>query len=85
MLDYETILAWVVIGGFAGWMAGLSVEGYGFGLLGNAIVGIVGAALAGFAAHLLGIRIESKLGGFLAATLGAVVLLAFIGLLRRVR
>ena len=44
----ESIIAWIVIGAIAGWLAGLLVTGYGFGLIGNIIVGIVGAAIAGF-------------------------------------
>jgi len=35
-------IIWLVIGGIAGWLAGLLVKGYGFGLLGNIVVGIVG-------------------------------------------
>ena len=39
MLAFESILAWIVIGAIAGWLAGLIVEGYGFGLIGNIVVG----------------------------------------------
>ena len=45
MLQQESILTWIVIGGVAGWLAGLIVEGYGFGLLGNIALGILGAAV----------------------------------------
>ena len=48
MLAFETIIAWIVIGAIAGWLAGLIVKGYGFGLIGNIVVGIVGAGIAGF-------------------------------------
>jgi uncharacterized membrane protein YeaQ/YmgE (transglycosylase-associated protein family) len=37
------IIIWLVIGGVAGWLAGLRVKGYGFGVLGNIVVGIIGA------------------------------------------
>lgn len=83
MLDFGSIVTWIVIGGIAGWMAGLIVEGYGFGLLGNIVVGFIGAAIAGLVAPLLGLSIETKLGNIIAATLGAVVLLLVVGRLRQ--
>ncbi len=83
MFDFGSIVTWIVIGGIAGWIAGLIVEGYGFGLLGNIIVGIIGAAIAGLVTPLLGLSIETKLGNIIAATLGAIILLLLIGGLRR--
>ena len=44
----EDIIIWLVIGGVAGWLAGLLVKGYAFGLVGNIVVGIVGAIIAGW-------------------------------------
>ena len=40
------IIAALIIGGIAGWLAGLIVRGAGFGLIGNIVVGIIGALLA---------------------------------------
>ena len=71
VFDYEAILAWIIIGGIAGWMAGLIVEGYGFGLIGNIVVGIMGAAIAGVITPMIGLHIDTKLGSIVAATLGA--------------
>ena len=78
MLDFGSIVTWIVIGGLAGWMAALIVEGYGFGLLGNIIVGIIGAGIAGLVTPLVGMNIETKLGNIIAATLGAVLLLLIV-------
>ena len=83
MFGLDDIIAWIVIGGVAGWLAALIVEGYGFGVLGNILVGIMGAAIAGLIAPLLGIDLETKLGEIIAATLGAVGLLLIVGALRR--
>jgi len=83
MLAPESIIAWIIIGAIAGWLAGLLVKGYGFGLIGNIVVGIVGAAVAGFLASQLHLYTESALGNIVAATLGAVILLLLIGLVRR--
>jgi uncharacterized membrane protein YeaQ/YmgE (transglycosylase-associated protein family) len=78
------IIIWLIIGAIAGWLAGLIVKGFGFGLIGNIVVGIVGAVIAGFLFPRLGIMIGS---GFvrdvISATLGAVILLVIIGLVRR--
>jgi uncharacterized membrane protein YeaQ/YmgE (transglycosylase-associated protein family) len=58
-------------------------EGYGFGLTGNIVVGIIGATIASLITPLLGVNIETKLGHIIAATLGAIVLLVLVGGLRR--
>ena len=83
MLAFESVITWIVIGAIAGWLAGLIVEGYGFGLIGNIVVGIVGAGIAGFLAPMLGLYTVSTVGNIVAATLGAVILLVLIGLVRR--
>ncbi|MBS0234895.1 MAG: GlsB/YeaQ/YmgE family stress response membrane protein [Proteobacteria bacterium] len=79
----ESILAWIIIGAIAGWLAGLLVKGYGFGLIGNIVVGILGAGIAGLLAPRLGLYTESTGGNIVAALLGALILLAIVGLVRR--
>ena len=82
MLGYESLLTWIIIGGVSGWLAGLIVEGYGFGLLGNIVVGTLGAVIAGVGVWALGINIETTFGNILAVTAGAVVLLLIVGFVR---
>ena len=41
----EEIIVWLVIGAIAGWLAGLIMKGYGFGLIGNIVVGIIDAVI----------------------------------------
>ncbi len=48
------IVLWIVVGGVAGWLASLVVRGGGLGLLGDIVVGIVGAFLGGFIVSLFG-------------------------------
>ena len=67
----------------AGWLAGLLVEGYGFGLFGNVAIGILGAAIAGTLAPVFGINLHGWFAGIIAATIGALILLGLIGLIRR--
>ena len=67
-----------------GWLAGLVVRGYGFGLIGNIVVGIIGALIAGFLFPRLGIGLPlGMIGEILSAAIGAVILLVIIGLIRR--
>lgn len=78
------IIAWLIVGAIAGWLAGLIVKGGGFGLLGNIVIGIVGAVVAGWLLPRLGIAIG---GGMVAeiinAMIGAVIVLVILALLRR--
>jgi uncharacterized membrane protein YeaQ/YmgE (transglycosylase-associated protein family) len=83
MLAPESILTWVVIGAIAGWLAGLLVKGYGFGLIGNIVIGILGAGVAGLLAPRLGIHTESFGGNIVASLLGALVLLLLVGVVCR--
>lgn len=84
MLAPESILAWIIIGAVAGWLAGVLVKGYGFGLIGNIVIGILGAGIAGLLAPRLGLYTASTGGNIIAALLGALFLLFLIGLVRRV-
>lgn len=81
----ETLLIWLVVGAVAGWLAGVIVKGGGFGLLGDIVVGIIGAFIGGWLFPKLGIALASGiLGVILTATIGAVVLLLVLRLIRRV-
>jgi uncharacterized membrane protein YeaQ/YmgE (transglycosylase-associated protein family) len=79
----QSFLMWLVIGALAGWLAGKIAHGYGFGLLANIVIGILGAIVGGYILPQLGFIPASAGGDFVAATLGAVILLAAIGLVRR--
>lgn len=84
-MTLAAILVIVIIGALAGWLAGLIVKGYGFGLLGNIVVGIVGAFIAGLLFPRLGVSLGSGIAGsVLHATIGAVILLLLIKVIRRV-
>lgn len=47
-MTLETLIVWLIVGAVAGFLAGLIVKGYGFGLIGNIVIGILGAVLAGW-------------------------------------
>ena len=80
----EAIIIILIVGAVAGWLAGLIVRGIGFGLIGNIVVGIVGAFIAGWLLPLIGVFIGGGIiGSIVNATIGAVVLLVIIGLVKR--
>ena len=83
-MDTHGIIVWLIIGAIAGWLAGTLVKGGGFGLIGDILVGIVGAFIGGWLAARLGIMIGSGLiSAIITATVGAVVLLVILRLIRR--
>jgi len=82
-MDLTSLLIFLAIGAFAGWLAGLLMRGGGFGLLGNIVVGIVGAVIGGYAFGLLGIAAGGLIGAIVTATVGAVILLLIVGLLKK--
>lgn len=84
MLAPESILVWIIIGAIAGWLAGLLVKGYGFGFIGNVVIGILGAGVASLLAPTLGLHTETVGGNIVASLLGALVLLLLVGLVRRI-
>jgi uncharacterized membrane protein YeaQ/YmgE (transglycosylase-associated protein family) len=68
----------------AGWLAGLIVKGYGFGLVWNIVIGIVGGLIAGWLLPRLGIfNIGGIAGSIIYSVIGAVILLLIVGLIRR--
>ena len=83
-MTIEGLIIWLVIGAIAGWLAGLIVKGYGFGLAGNIVVGIIGAFIAGWLLPRIGLVI---VGGIVSeiidAVIGAVILLLVIGFFKK--
>ncbi len=82
-MDVTSLVAFLIIGAVAGWLAGVLMKGGGFGLIGNIIVGIIGAFVGGFLANVLGLTASGIIGSIILATLGAVVLLFVIGLVKK--
>ncbi len=78
------IIAWIIVGAIAGWLAGLIVKGAGFGLLGNIVIGIVGAVVAGWLLPQLGIRLGAGMvGEIINGAIGGVIVLVILSLIRR--
>jgi uncharacterized membrane protein YeaQ/YmgE (transglycosylase-associated protein family) len=83
-MGIESLLVFLIVGAIAGWLAGLLVKGYGFGLLGNIVVGVVGAFIAGWLFPTLGISLGTGIvAAIIHAVIGAVILLVLIRLIKR--
>jgi uncharacterized membrane protein YeaQ/YmgE (transglycosylase-associated protein family) len=77
---------WLVVGVLVGWLAGIAVKGRGFGLVGNIVIGVVGALIGGWLAGAL-FDISNPISGFnlttiIVAFLGAILVLFVARLLR---
>lgn len=85
-MTLETLLVWIVIGLIAGWLAS-AVVGGGYGVVGDIVVGVVGAFLGGWLFRALGVsRPDSGIvGTIIVAFVGAVVLLLLLRLIHRGR
>ena len=78
------LLWFLIIGAIAGWLAGKFMRGAGFGLLGDIVVGIIGAVLGGWLFGVLGVSLGGGLlGSLIVAFIGAVLLLFLVRLIRR--
>ncbi|MBE0510018.1 MAG: GlsB/YeaQ/YmgE family stress response membrane protein [Gammaproteobacteria bacterium] len=83
-MGIESLFVILLIGALAGWLAGLMIKGSGFGLIGNIVVGILGAVLGSFLFGLLGIASGGFLAAIIMATIGAVILLYAVSVLKKV-
>jgi uncharacterized membrane protein YeaQ/YmgE (transglycosylase-associated protein family) len=78
------LIVFLIVGAIAGWLAGQVVKGGGFGLIGDIVVGILGAIIAGFLFPSLGISLGAGLiGEIISAAIGAIILLFVIRLVKR--
>jgi uncharacterized membrane protein YeaQ/YmgE (transglycosylase-associated protein family) len=83
-MNIESLLIFALIGAIAGWLAGQILKGFGFGIIGNIIVGVVGAFIAGIVLPAVGVSIGSGIiGSIIHATIGAILLLFVIGIIKR--
>ena len=83
-MEVNSIILMLIVGAIAGWLAGQIVRGFGFGLLWNIVLGIVGAVIGGWLLTTLGfIPFAGFIGSIVNATIGAVILLVIVGFIRR--
>jgi uncharacterized membrane protein YeaQ/YmgE (transglycosylase-associated protein family) len=81
-LTASTVVWWLVVGLIAGVLASFVMRG-GYGIVGDIIIGIVGAFLGGFLASLLGIGASGFVGTIIIAFIGACILIAILRMISR--
>ena len=75
------IVWFLIVGLVAGWIAGLITKGKGFGLVGNLVVGVLGAVAGGMIFDALGVEAGGIIGSIIVSVIGALVLLFVLGLI----
>jgi uncharacterized membrane protein YeaQ/YmgE (transglycosylase-associated protein family) len=84
MIGIDSIIVTLIVGAIAGWLAGNIVRGFGFGLIWNIVIGIVGAFIGVWLLEHLGIvPFAGFVGSIVNATIGAVILLVIVGFIKR--
>jgi uncharacterized membrane protein YeaQ/YmgE (transglycosylase-associated protein family) len=82
-MELQTLLIILAIGAVAGWLAGVIMKGGGYGLLGDIVIGIIGAFVGGFLFGLLGISAGGLVGQIITATVGAIVLIFILRMFKK--
>jgi uncharacterized membrane protein YeaQ/YmgE (transglycosylase-associated protein family) len=83
-MEPQGIIIWLIIGGVAGWLAGLIMRGGGYGIVGDIVVGIIGSVVFGWLFGALGYGSGTGIvGSIVASTIGAVVLIFILRLVTR--
>lgn len=77
------ILWFLLIGLIAGWLAGVIMKGSGYGVIGDIIIGILGALIGGHVLGWLGVATHGLIGSLLTALLGAILLIFIVRLIKR--
>lgn len=82
-MDITGLIIFLAIGAVAGWLAGILMKGGGFGLISNIVIGVIGAVLGGYVFDFLGISAGGLIGAIITATVGAALLLAVVGIIKK--
>lgn len=80
----ENLIWFLLVGLIAGWLAGRIMKGRGYGLVGDIVIGMIGAVIGGYLFGLLGLTATGLLGKIIVALAGAIVFIYLLRLLRRV-
>ena len=85
MMATNSLIVILIIGLIAGWLAGQIMKGGGFGLIGDIVVGVIGAFIGGWLWVTLGFRASDRggLSAIVSATVGACILLFIVRLIKR--
>lgn len=84
-LDAGSVIIWMIVGIIAGWLAGVMMKGGGYGLVGDMIVGLLGAVIGGSLFGLLGVGYGGLPSTIAIAFIGACILIAVLRFVAPVR
>lgn len=82
-MTLENLIWFLLIGLIAGWLASLVMKGGSYGILGNMVIGVIGALLGGWLFSVLGIAAGGLIGAIITAFVGAIVLILLLRLIKR--
>lgn len=82
LFTVESLIAFLLIGLAAGWLARILLKRQNMGMLTCLVVGVIGAILGAVTLGILGLQFQGSIGTFAASLSGAIVLLMLIGLIR---
>lgn len=77
------LLWFLIIGITAGWLAGVLVKGGGYGIVGDLVIGVIGAFVGGLLFSFLGLSAGGLLGSLAVSTVGAVVFIVILRAIKR--
>ncbi len=83
-MSINTLIWYIIIGLIAGWLANRIMSKRSYGLIGNMIIGVLGAIFGGWIFGLFNISAPGILGSLVVAVVGAIVLIYSIGLIKRI-
>lgn len=78
-----SLIWFLFVGLIAGWLAGKIMKGSGYGVIGDIVIGIIGAIIGGHVLGWLGIYGGGLIGSILVALVGAIILIFLIRLIKR--
>ncbi|HEV2687079.1 MAG TPA: GlsB/YeaQ/YmgE family stress response membrane protein [Bryobacteraceae bacterium] len=79
-----SLLYFLFVGLIAGWLAGKIMRGSGYGIIGDMVIGIIGALIGGHVLGWLGFVTYSLIGNIVSALVGAIILIFLVRLIKRV-
>jgi len=85
-MDTTSLVIFLLVGLVAGWLAGKLVRGGGYGLIGDMVIGVLGAIIGGFLLPKVGLGALVTvpiINAIVVATIGAVILLLVLRLIKR--
>ena len=78
------LLWFLIIGLVAGWLAGKIMKGSGYGVIGDLVLGVIGAMVGGHIFGWFGILAGGFIGSVVVATIGAILLVLLVRAIKQV-